>query len=120
MYSIVCRRCRIAISEDLYRIACPCCGGNLAFDYDGAADLHARSGDSMWKYRSRLPLREGVPIISLHEGMTPLEAARDSTDGGALYFKNETRNPTRSHKDRAIPIAISKAVESGFGPVMVY
>ncbi len=74
----------------------------------------------MWKSRPRLPVRDGAPVVSLHEGMTPLERARDSVNGDALYFKNETLNPTGSHKDRALSIAVSKAVEHGFDTVMLY
>ena len=120
MYSVVCRRCRTVIPEDCYRIACPCCTGVLEFDYSVAGAGGNCPADSMWRYRARLPVREQAPVVSLHEGMTPLEKARNLSDGVEIYFKNETMNPTGSHKDRAISIAMSKAVEYGFDTVMLY
>ena len=37
-----------------------------------------------------------------------------------LYLKNEAVNPTGSHKDRALSVAITKAVEHGFTACMLY
>jgi threonine synthase len=73
----------------------------------------------MWKYGALLPIRDEGNIVSLGEGNTPLVRARLFGDRG-VYLKNETANPTGSHKDRALSIGIAKAVEFGFDTCMLY
>ncbi|HET9938180.1 MAG TPA: threonine synthase [Gaiella sp.] len=67
------------------------------------------------RYRERLPVTEGTPVVSLGEGSTPLlHAPRISGRLGVdLYLKWEGANPTGSFKDRGMTVAISKALESG-------
>jgi threonine synthase len=66
-------------------------------------------------YRSRLPVSERTPIVSLLEGNTPLiDAPRLSEIVNAnVMLKVEGANPTGSFKDRGMTMAISKAVEDG-------
>lgn len=68
-------------------------------------------------YREFLPVSKETPIITLHEGNTPLipaprlaAAAHAEID---LYLKYEGENPTGSFKDRGMTLAISKAKEAG-------
>jgi threonine synthase len=66
-------------------------------------------------YRDRLPVSGSTPVITLHEGNTPLVpapelSARTNCD---VYLKVEGANPTGSFKDRGMTVAVSKAVESG-------
>jgi threonine synthase len=66
-------------------------------------------------YRDRLPVTASTPIITLHEGNTPLLPApglAEST-GCDVYLKVEGANPTGSFKDRGMTLAVSKAVEAG-------
>src|SRR5487761_1040450 len=65
------------------------------------------------RYREFLPVSDETPVISLHEGNTPLlPAPRLSARVGAdVYLKVEGANPTGSFKDRGMTVAISKAVE---------
>jgi threonine synthase len=67
------------------------------------------------EYRDRLPISDATPIVTLHEGATPLvEAAHLSGLVGArVRLKVEGLNPTGSFKDRGMTMAISKAVEAG-------
>ena len=69
------------------------------------------------KYRNFLPVTERTPVISLHEGNTPLIPARNLSRklgfNGEIYFKFEGMNPTGSFKDRGMTMAVSKAVEEG-------
>src|SRR4051794_36916174 len=66
-------------------------------------------------YRSRLPVTDSTPVITLHEGATPLVHARElsSRTGCEVYLKVEGANPTGSFKDRGMTMAITKAVEDG-------
>lgn len=67
------------------------------------------------RFRSRLPVSDGTPVISLGEGSTPLlRAPRLSALLGAeILLKWEASNPTGSYKDRGMTVAVSKAVEDG-------
>jgi threonine synthase len=67
------------------------------------------------RFRSRLPVTETTPVVSLGEGSTPLiRAPRLSRRYGVeLWLKLETANPTGSFKDRGMTVAVSKALEDG-------
>jgi threonine synthase len=67
------------------------------------------------RYRDRLPLEPGDPIVSLEEGSTPLiEAPRLAERIGApAYLKFEGANPTGSFKDRGMTVAVSRAKGRG-------
>jgi threonine synthase len=67
------------------------------------------------EYRSFLPVTDATPVVTLHEGGTPLLlAARLSERAGAeVWLKIEGANPTGSFKDRGMTLAISKAAELG-------
>lgn len=69
------------------------------------------------KYRKYLPVSDTTPVITLHEGNTPLIPAKNLAEKigfpGTIYFKYEGLNPTGSFKDRGMTMAVSKAVEEG-------
>jgi len=67
------------------------------------------------RYRDRLSLEPGDPVVTLNEGATPLiEAPRLSERIGArAYFKFEGLNPTGSFKDRGMTVAVSRAKGRG-------
>ena len=67
------------------------------------------------RYRDRLSLEPGDPVVSLEEGSTPLiEAPRLSERIGARAFlKFEGANPTGSFKDRGMTVAVSRAKGRG-------
>jgi threonine synthase len=74
----------------------------------------------MWRglieaYRDRLPVTDATPVVTLHEGNTPLLPAPvlSSRLGCDVYLKVEGANPTGSFKDRGMTLAVSKAVEGG-------
>jgi len=74
----------------------------------------------MWRglidaYRNRLPVTDATPVVTLHEGNTPLVPAPVLADrtGCEVYLKVEGANPTGSFKDRGMTVAVSKAVEAG-------
>jgi threonine synthase len=66
-------------------------------------------------YRDRLPVTDETPVITLHEGNTPLVPAPALSDrvDCDVYLKVEGANPTGSFKDRGMTVAVSKAVEAG-------
>jgi threonine synthase len=69
------------------------------------------------EYRDFLPVTDTTPIVTLHEGNTPLVPAprlAEATDARMqIYLKCEGFNPTGSFKDRGMTVAISKALETG-------
>ncbi|WP_206283021.1 threonine synthase [Streptomyces chilikensis] len=71
-------------------------------------------------YRSRLPVTDRTPAVSLHEGNTPLLRSRHLSrlTGCDVRLKNEGANPTGSFKDRGMTVAISRAAEEGVEAVV--
>ena len=69
------------------------------------------------QYRDFLPVNAKTPVVTLHEGNTPLVPAPrlgEATDAGlSIHLKCEGFNPTGSFKDRGMTRAISKALEAG-------
>jgi|UniRef100_A0A7C3SR70 threonine synthase len=67
------------------------------------------------KYKEFLPLTDKTPIISLHEGDTPLIYAHNLSKiyNIDIWLKYEGMNPTGSFKDRGMVVAIAKALEEG-------
>jgi len=65
------------------------------------------------EYRDFLPVDEGTPVVTLHEGATPLLPAPRLSErvGASVWLKYEGANPTGSFKDRGMTLAISKALE---------
>lgn len=69
------------------------------------------------RYHKFLPVTDKTPIITLHEGNTPLLRARwlerMLDEKMEVYLKFEGTNPTGSFKDRGMTVAVSKALERG-------
>ena len=59
-------------------------------------------------YRSRLPVTPATPVVTLHEGATPLVPAAELSrrTGCDVWLKVEGANPTGSFKDRGMTMAI--------------
>jgi threonine synthase len=77
-------------------------------------------GNTSWRgviaeYRDRLPITDATPVVSLHEGGTPLLPAPvlSARTGCDVYLKVEGANPTGSFKDRGMTVAISMAAGQG-------
>jgi threonine synthase len=60
------------------------------------------------RYREKLPLEPGDPVVSLNEGSTPLVEATALSEriGARAYLKLEGANPTGSFKDRGMTVAV--------------
>ncbi|SHG00355.1 threonine synthase [Streptoalloteichus hindustanus] len=66
-------------------------------------------------YRDRIALPADAAVVTLHEGNTPLVAARHLSEltGCEVFLKVEGANPTGSFKDRGMTAAITAAVAEG-------
>jgi threonine synthase len=63
------------------------------------------------RWRDRLPLDPGDPVVTLNEGSTPLIEAPVISEmvGATVLLKFEGANPTGSFKDRGMTVAVSHA-----------
>jgi threonine synthase len=98
------------------QISCRNCGGMLEYRYDyekfRAVKLTERF--SFWRYKQFLP--EVKNVVSMGEGGTPLHKAHrviKNTGFTNFYFKDETRNPTNSFRDRCAALLVSNALDLG-------
>lgn len=71
-------------------------------------------------YKEFLPINDTTPLLTLHEGNTPLIRADRLSEQLDLdiYLKFEGMNPTGSFKDRGMVMAVAKAMEEGSTTVM--
>jgi threonine synthase len=69
------------------------------------------------RYSHFLPVSAHTPVVTLHEGNTPLVFAPALSaligKGVRVFLKLEGLNPTGSFKDRGMTMALSKAKEAG-------
>lgn len=78
-------------------------------------DISKRS-NSLWRYHELLPVHNKENVITLGEGMTPLEKLSSlGAEYGLnnLYIKDEGVIPTGSFKTRGASVGVSKAKELG-------
>jgi threonine synthase len=71
---------------------------------------------SIWRYAPLLPVKSLDNIPPLHVGWTPLYKSRKlgtQCNIQNLYFKDDSRNPSASFKDRASAVALASAIEAG-------
>jgi threonine synthase len=73
-------------------------------------------------YKPYLPVSDTTPIVSLHEGNTPLIPIQNMAAHWGIpakwYVKFEGLNPTGSFKDRGMCMAVTKAKEAGMTRVI--
>lgn len=69
----------------------------------------------LWDFQAVLPVAPETEPVSIGEGNTPLISIPSD---GTLYLKDESRNATWSHKDRAMTVAVTVAKELGFRTVV--
>ena len=117
-----------------YRMVCEACGqdltslplghrctdppGRLVFEYEMRAPRRNTERRGMWAYIDRLPVSDPANIVSLAEGGTPLVSSRSGL-ACDLWWKLEALNPTGSHKDRALSLTVTKAVELGASRIVI-
>ncbi|MGH2350647.1 MAG: threonine synthase, partial [Chloroflexota bacterium] len=97
-FDLVCDSCGQMAPLVPYTAHCPSCDGTLGFRYPGAdASSLSAPARRMWDYGALLPVERPHEAVTLDEGGTPLVPAR-GVWGCRLWLKDETRNPTGSHK----------------------
>lgn len=68
-------------------------------------------------YRQYLPVSDSTPVVTLHEGNTPLipvpSIAEQIGKSVQVFIKYDGLNPTGSFKDRGMTMAVTKAKEAG-------
>ena len=68
-------------------------------------------------YRKYLPVGDSTPVVTLHEGNTPLipapAIAQKIGKSVQVFIKYDGLNPTGSFKDRGMTMAVTKAKEAG-------
>lgn len=100
---------------------CGNCGGLLEFNYEIEKLKSAKfiGRFSFWRYKNFMPRVKNV--VTLGEGGTPLHKAERLARVaglGDVYFKDETRNPTNSFRDRCAALLVSNAVDLGYKSVI--
>jgi threonine synthase len=124
--ALKCKECGAEYKPKAIHV-CEYCFGPLevAYDYDHLRRTVTRETieagpNSIWRYRSFLPVETNDPI-DVGTGMTPLvQAKRLARRLGLtkLYIKNDAVNmPTLSFKDRVVSVALTRARELGFSTV---
>ncbi len=124
-----CIACGHVYSADDYRLTCEKCGENLDadFDYDMIASrwskelLRQNRDQSIWRYLPLLPVHQKPDNLSIKVGGTPIVQANTWADKMGikqLWFKDDTRNPSGSLKDRATEVGIQHAKELGFRKIV--
>ncbi|MCK5094331.1 MAG: threonine synthase [Spirochaetes bacterium] len=117
-----CIKCDVEFSLDDIEYVCKACYGNLQVTYDyqfikknlKKSDLADNQDYSIWRYKTLLPVEDlsRKPVVQI--GWTPLYKAKklgNKLGIKNLYVKDDGRNPSASHKDRAGAIAVVKALE---------
>lgn len=115
---LVCPRCQAEATGNYYD-PCPICqkeGVNVnyetVFDLTGAKLPENSTEKGIFKYREFFALDEDTIPVTLNEGDTPLyqlEKLGKLLGMENLYIKDESKNPTMSHKDRMCSLIVTKA-----------
>jgi threonine synthase len=124
--ALKCKECGAEYEPQATHV-CEFCFGPLevSYDYEALRRQVTRESiqagpNSIWRYRSFLPVSTQNPI-DVGTGMTPLvRANRLARRLGLknLYIKNDAVNmPTLSFKDRVVSVALTRARELGFSTV---
>ena len=110
-FQVFCLRCDQP-QPDATALSCTACHGPLGFRYDYTQVQWDARFPNMWRYWRLLPLADPDKLLTLDEGRTPLLRSRTYTQAN-VYLKDETRNPTGSHKDRPLSVALNHARSIG-------
>ena len=109
--NLTCSRCPWQSPLDALYNLCPRCNAPILVRYE-LTHIPRVSSDrpDMWRYRAVLPAVTDDEIVTLGEGITPLLRSRTQ---GNVFFKDESKNPTRSFKSRGMAVAVTMAKKLG-------
>jgi len=114
MSFLQCTECRKIAESYLPMHRCPRCGGLLEYrlDYERLKNVSLTGEFTFWRYRDLLP--DVKNLATMREGGTPLHEAKRLAKQMELehvYFKDETRNPTNSFRDRGAALLVSNVLD---------
>lgn len=121
MFYLECTACGAKFEAYPPQYSCKECDNLLEYKCDNNLIKKAKfvGPFTFWRYERLLPKVRN--IISMREGGTPLiKAKRLAKKVGLdnLYFKDETRNPTNSFRDRCAALIVSNAIDLGYSSVV--
>lgn len=129
---LVCMRCGKQPEQTWAYDECPHCKKDgISSNYSAHLDLSnfplskslvEEEQPGIWKYRYLYAIKKETKPISLIEGNTPLVHLKkigEEVGLSELYGKDESRNPTWSHKDRLSCVGVTKAKEVGADCIIV-
>jgi len=116
--------------ETAFYDACPYCqkidGVNVnyttTYDLSNAQLPQKKDSGGIYRFRDFFALDTYAPVVSIGEGDTPirrLNGLSSKLGHEFIYMKDESKNPTMSHKDRMCSIIVSKAAADGAPGVVV-
>jgi len=104
-----CKYCRISLGRAFYA-RCPRCLGPTDSFYDLSRVVLVDDPNPLRRYFDLLPIESEASAIWLGEGNTPCVHAVDlgrAVGLSQLFLKDETKNPTRTTKDRMASVALA-------------
>jgi len=115
-----CIRCGSVYAPNDPTLVCNSCGSPLDIEYN-LDKIRERTRESLndrtrslWRFREFLPITKTESIVSLQEGMTPVNAAArygETIGVKQLFLKLDYLNPTGSFKDRGNSVNVSRLRE---------
>ena len=112
-----CSECQRSYPIDPTRWQCDCGSPlDLEFNPEFPTQTILKRGPSLWRYREAIPIKKDRSIVSMGEGLTPLEEMEFSSH--RVRVKIDYLFPTGSYKDRGAAVLISKAREIGIQKVV--
>ncbi len=127
--AVRCLECDHRMPPDPYTTTCPACGSAwLNAEYETGRLWHfwplMLSGrvTSLWRYEELLPFPEGMRLVTMGEGCTPLlsaEGLAEETGHGGIWIKDERQHATGSFKDRQAATAVSALKAAGVREIVL-
>jgi threonine synthase len=119
---LACRNCQRPETANPLGYVCPACFGprDVRYDLDVVRDSMDRATierrpPGLWRYLELLPV-SAPPVRGLPVGSTPLlpgDRLGNLIGIDDLWLKDDSRNPSLSFKDRAVAVAVARALELG-------
>jgi len=115
--NLICSNCTRSYALHPMRWKCDC-GTFLDLEFEPKFPMRKilKRGPTLWRYREALPIAREESIVSMGEGVTPLETMH--FEGRRVLIKVDYLFPTGSYKDRGATLLISKAKEQGVRKVV--